>query len=281
MLLFKRKPVNSTEKNSNCLIFGINYCKFFVDKYNRSMETSMTSQRSDIMSDFYGIGSGNSSYFNDFFGSSSTQSSSGSSGLTDYNLIKSGTYKKMLKSYYSSSSEKTTTESAEAKAAKQSLVQTKSVGKALNEAATALKNLKEEDFTDKDALSSKVGTFVSAYNDVIETTGDSDVKSVLQKTLWMIGGTNTSSKVLNELGITVGKDNKLSFNADTFKKADVSAMKTMFGGNSSFMGKVASKAADLVSLSNNALNATAKATGYNNKGDFKSVDTSTLYNDLF
>lgn len=230
------------------------------------------------MADFFGI----SGDFNSYFGTSNTnKSSSGSSMLGDYNLIRSGAYKKLLKSYYGENkktdsygkTELTKEESAE----KKKLLSTKDAASTLANSAAALK---DADITDRDELAKKVQSFVDDYNSLIDDTSSVDAKSVLRKTLWMIGDTKSSANVLSEAGITIGKDNKLKIDADKLKNADSSVLKTLFQGRNSFVSKIADKAQQIENLSNSAVNSVKKGSSYTNKGDYDKVDTSTLYEDL-
>ena len=86
---------------------------------------------------------------------------------------------------------------------------------------------------------------MSAYNAMIDEAEDSETKSVLRKTGWMANMTKENSNLLNEVGIRVGSDDKLTLNEDTFKKANVSTLKEMFYGNDSFAAKVSNKAAGI------------------------------------
>lgn len=233
------------------------------------------------MADFFGISGDFNSYFGTSSGTNST--SSGSSLLGDYNLIRSGAYKKLLKSYYGENKKTTSTGktelTAEESASKKKLLSAKDSASALAESAAALKDI---DTTDRDALAKKVQSFVDDYNSLIDDTSEVDAKSVLRKTLWMIGDAKSSSNVLTDAGITIGKDNKLAVDTDKLKNADTSVLKTLFNGRNSFAGKIADKASQLVNLSNSAVNSVSKGgSSYTNTGDYKKVNTSTLYEELF
>ena len=88
------------------------------------------------MSTYFGI---NSNY--NFFGTSSSNSTSGSSLLSDYALIRTGAYKKLMNAYYGDSSSKVDSETEQAeKQEKLTLKSVKSGADELYASAKALKN---------------------------------------------------------------------------------------------------------------------------------------------
>jgi len=233
------------------------------------------------MASYFGINGDANSFFSSNFGTSSTNNSSSSSGLGDYAMIRSGAYKKLLNAYYDKNSTTKTSSNEVSKEEKQATIEltdTKTDATALNKAATTLKST---DFSNRDTVAKNVKSFVDAYNDTIDSTSEVDTKTILRKTLWMIGDTKASSNLLKDAGITIGSDNKLSLNADTLKAADTTTIKTLFSGANSFADKVGNKASDLVNLSNNALKASSTGGMYTNSGDYSSINTGTLYNSLF
>ncbi|MFA9465771.1 MAG: hypothetical protein ACERKN_15935 [Velocimicrobium sp.] len=233
------------------------------------------------MASYFGISGDSTSFFSSYFGTSSTEDSSSSTPLSDYAMIQSGAYKKLLNAYYgtNSSTANSTQESESDTKNKVNLTETKSAATTLEKAATTLKN---GDFSESDQVTENVQAFVDAYNETIDSASDVDAKSVLHKTLWMIGNTNASTNLLKDVGITVAPDNKLSLNTDTLKNADESTLKTLFSGTNSFSGKIASKATDLVNLSSRSMKAlTSTGSAYTNSGDYSSVNTSNLYDSLF
>ncbi len=232
------------------------------------------------MASYFGISGDSTSFISNYFGTSSKDKASSNSEIGNYAMIRSGAYKKLLNAYYDKKN--TTASSTKAmeaeKQAKIGLNDTKTDATTLNKAATKLKNT---DFSNSDTVAKNVQSFVDAYNNSIDTTSEVDTKSILRKTLWMIGDTKASSNLLKDVGITIGSDNKLSLNKETLKAADTATIKTLFSGTNSFADKVANKASDLVNLSNNALKASSTANIYTNSGDYSSINTSTLYDSLF
>ena len=102
-----------------------------------------------------------------------------------------------------------------------------------------------EEFADKDKLGSAVKDFVKAYNAAIDSAGESGTKSVLRTGGWMANMTKQNAGMLSAVGITVGGDDKLSFDEEAFKKADVTTVKDVFSGVNSYASQVSAKAGSL------------------------------------
>ena len=167
------------------------------------------------MSTYFGI---NSNY--NFFGTSSSTSTSGSSLLSDYALIRTGAYKKLMNAYYGDSSSKVDSETEQAeKQEKVTLKSVKSSAEGLYSSAQALKNTNlfegtvnketgEKEYN-REEIKKLVSNFVEDYNKTIEAAGNADTTSVLRKTVFMIGDVNANAGLLEDAGISIGEDNKL------------------------------------------------------------------------
>lgn len=233
----------------------------------------------------------NNSLFSSLTNSSSTFS------LAEYGLIRSGAYRRVVKSYYGST-KNTGILSAEEKnankiAANESMT-TKTQANNLKDSITSItSNLdkifktKEEDgktvFDSEEALKS-VKDFVSKYNELIDTVSESDDNTILRNGVWMTGEMSAYSKALSEVGITIGSDNKLSLNETDFEEADVSNLKTLFGNNSySLAGSIISKATTIASQSTlNALRLTRTGGSlYTRSATFDSLSTGSMIDKLF
>ena len=57
-------------------------------------------------------------------------------------------------------------------------------------------------------------SFVEDYNDVVEQAGNSNSKDVLRNAVWMTGITESNENMLSNIGITVGKGNKLELDEE-------------------------------------------------------------------
>ena len=192
-----------------------------------------------------GIGMWDSSSISTLFsGFSSSRSSNAASSfianmdMTTYSGIRSGSYFKLLKSYYGnnlnskaqslvSSSVSTSKDSAK------TLASIESESEDMVKSAQALyKNSRKDD---TDATYKKVSAFVSDYNSLINAADDSETKQISRNLESMKSLTDINSKSLAKVGITVdSKSGKLSVDEDA-----------LFKGNGSYAYAVASKASML------------------------------------
>ncbi len=199
-----------------------------------------------------------------FFGSNASGNSNdmgitGSLNLSDLNLIKSGSYGKLMKAYYAQDSEEGTSvkdKTDKLLATKESAI--KSDADALSKAAGELqdkslyekKEIKDKDgntknAVDMDKLYSKVKNFVDSYNDLITSGQKSKSTSALTSTAGMVMLTDATSRTLSSIGITVGSNNKLSLDEEDFKKASAGTVKALFGSKGDYGWDVAGKASSV------------------------------------
>ncbi len=195
-----------------------------------------------------------------FFGGSSTSSADGVD-LTSYMSIKNGSYRRLLKNYYSS-------QKAEAKSAVgdtgATLTKIRSAADKLQKKSDALSSDKlwattesvdegtgkvTETLTNPEALVKAVKEFADEYNKTIDAAAGSETKAVLRTGGWMDNMSRKNGRLLNEVGITIGSDGKLSVDEDELKNANVTTLKSLFKGVDSYASKVSAKAA---AISNSA-----------------------------
>lgn len=210
--------------------------------------------------------------------------SSGNSIISDYALIKSGSYKKLVSAYYdkANTSDKTDTDSK-----KDTKVDSTETGKLLNvktdaqslqEASQALDSAKLYQSTGKDeegnaqydreGIKKAVKSYVSAYNSYLDSSSATDSTTVMQKSLSMIKTTSSHSRLLKEVGITVGKDNKLVVDEEKLDKADVSTLSSLFKGDSSYGDKISQKAAESYKVANSAIYTGTHGASYTYSGSY-------------
>lgn len=234
------------------------------------------------MSSFFGISSTDgTNFFNSYFGtSSSSPLSSGSLSLSDYSMIQSGAYKKLLKKYYAENdTSSTSTSSTDNKTFTQNLVTTKSAAEGLKDSAA---EVKEADFsTEKRADAyNKVKGFVEDYNETMSSLANLDQNAIVQNGVWMKNQTSKNEKLLKDIGITVGTDNKLSLDETTFTKAVQTDIETLFTGNNSFASMVGKYASNIYNLSAAQAFTSANGSTYGSTGNYQVVSSSALYDSL-
>lgn len=249
----------------------------------------------------------NASGLNNLFSSlNGSASSSGMFGLnfSDYGLIRSGSYYKLMKSYYAkdASNAQATKDAFSNKyntstSKEDSIVLTKlkSGTDELNESAKALYSSNAKAFKkvtktdaegrittdyDRDAIYKAVDSFVDDYNSVIKAAGKSDADGIARAAASMVNMTNQNVDALKSVGISIDKDNyTLSIDKDTFQKADVSKIRSIFNGTGSYAYNVATKSS---MLNYQAEREASKANTYGSTGKYTSNYTSgSVFNGYF
>lgn len=191
--------------------------------------------------------------------------------FAEYSSITRGSYSKLIKAYYEKYGDNdkklSSLDDKEAVVAKTNL---KTSANALYEAASALVTggkdsvFKQIEITDeesgakskgydKDKIFDAVKKTVDAYNSMVKDSTDSDSNAVLRQTLHMINSVSANGSLLSDVGIKIGDDNQLSIDEETFKKADMGTVKTLFNGSSSLGGKIQAAASGIYLNVNNSL----------------------------
>ena len=245
-------------------------------------------------------------------------SGTGFSGLIgEYNQIRSGSYGKLLKAYYKKfnadgSTKTDTTDKITDKVKKSSdtvdtakeLDEVKDSATALQNAAMKLAAVKtgssslyekktivdtnEDGSTstrtdyDYDTLVKSVQSFVSAYNDTLESVGPIEASSVQQKTQWMTQVTKRYTDEFAGVGISVDKDGRLALDEKAFREKDMTELRDFFEGTNSALGQLARKASGLAGAAE--LQATKAASAYTANGNnypTNAMNSGTLFDSLF
>lgn len=222
------------------------------------------------MAIYYGLNSQNySSLFTSSF--SSSKSASGTSlynSLGDYGMIQRGSYAKLCKAYYAKDTESSKSESATEKTDTEVAEEAVSMKKKAN-------TLSKMDYTEenKSKITSGVKEFVDSYNDMITSANSSDSAKVSNSAKHLSMYTKANETMLKNVGITIGSDNKLSVNTDTLNKANVSNLKNLFKGSTSFSGRTSAYATSIYT------SATSSNTSlYSSSGSISSLNMSSLFN---
>lgn len=244
------------------------------------------------------IFTGNYGYSN-FFNSTSlfSQNSSRNSGLgmesllSDYKSIKTGSYGKLMKSYYQKNPAATAivgkdntkvNKGASADTTEQ-IQKLKSTSSELAKSASALYSASANSLYEKgneDKLFKAVSSFVEDYNSAVKASGDSDNKKILRSASTMTNAVSVSSKLLGKAGITINSDNTLAIDEKAFKAADTSTVKTLFNGNRSLAYQTGASASFINMYAGQDA---AKSSGiYNGRGTYvSSLSTGMLFDSMF
>ena len=250
-----------------------------------------------------------------YFNYSSTLFSSISSNSTstytlgDYNMIRSGAYKKLLRAYYDKlEKEETSIKDSTNKNDKTSTTAAEKTEKlnSINQNATALKDtalklaakgkdslfemkdLEEKDANgntvtrrdyDYDTIVKTVKTFADNYNATLDSVGKIDSPALQQKTGWLMQNTKNYAEDLEAVGITADENGRLTVNEETLRKADIDTLKDLFEGATSYGGKTAVKANHVQAYAQ--FQATNAASAYNSSGSTYSSQTSLNTGNLF
>ncbi|MDE7298862.1 MAG: hypothetical protein K2N94_08530 [Lachnospiraceae bacterium] len=253
------------------------------------------------------IGGNYFNYSSPFFSNSSGGGMS--SVLGDYMSLRNGSYKKLLRSYYakqnkeSDSSKKTGNNNTADKTVSKELKQIKTDSSALKTAADTLTNknsklfekvtktVKDENGNetttkdyDWDAITSAVKSFTSAYNSTLDSAANQDNVFVLRKAAMMTKSTQVNKNLLNRVGITIGKDNKLTVDEEKLKKADMNDLKSLFSGSyGSYAANIGQRAADIEKVTEQMIKNAAKsnASTYTRNGSYSSLATGGIYDSFF
>lgn len=211
------------------------------------------------------------------------------SNFGDLALMKSGVYTKMLRSYYekvegsTSGTKKETTSqftnvrdkvASEKESAlkiskeNESLSSLKSTAKSLETNAKSLAGMDFDEST-KEEIYSAVKKVVDSYNSVVDSSGKTDLASISQSVKWMTDSASVREKQLKNLGITIGTDGKLSVDEEKFKAANLTDIKSLMAGKSSYVSGLAQRATGLYNLASNQISSSSGKSLYSSSGVLK------------
>lgn len=246
----------------------------------------------------------NNNYFSGLFGNTSNNSGltnslfgGGSSMLSDYSMIKSGAYKKLLTAYYktqdddaddsktsSSANRKTssisktdTKETSKLLAAKSDAEDLKSAANKLADRSLYRATGKDEEGNDvykRDDIKKNVKEFVSAYNSYLDSSSSVNSKSILNKSLGAVKQTSANKNLLKDVGITIGADNKLILDEKKLSEAKMSTLTSLFTGSGSYGNGIGQKASETYRLANSATYSANSRASYNYGGSYSVMGTS-------
>ena len=247
------------------------------------------------------------------FSSMSTRSGSSLGNLnflSDYASIKNGSYGKLLKAYYrkmdESSSISSGTEKNPSKLTTSLAADSAKTLSAIDKAADTLKasadsltskgensvfnakevTTKQEDGSssttteyDMEAIYKAVSGFATDYNALLDTAGNSTSTRVKNAVSNMTNITSIYSKRLEEAGITIGDDKRLTVDADKLKATDVSKLQSLFNESPSFAKSISSQASFVDYAASREV---AKSNTYNRSGLYNSnYSMGNMFNGIF
>ena len=229
-----------------------------------------TGNNSGLMSSLFG------SYKNSLFGSLS-------SSLSDYSMIRSGAYGKLMKAYYAKEAD-TTQKTDKTDKTDKTKKTDKTAQMSTQEKDSLYKVETAEDGTsavDRSKITSALKSFVGAYNTYIEQTGKSSKSTVQKQNLSALKATAANSKLLAEVGISYDKKGNLTLDETKAQKASLSTIKSLFQGGGSYGDTIGDKATATYRLANSASYKTSGGTRYSSQGTYSTLgNTSNLLDQL-
>lgn len=118
---------------------------------------------------------------------------------------------------------------------------------------------------DTDKIYSAVSDYVKNYNNMLSAAGNSSSSAVSNAVRNITNNTFVNSKLLASVGITADSNNKLSVDEKTFKAADMDKVKNLFNGNGSY-GYQVSAGASMIEYA--AKNEALRSNTYNSAGSY-------------
>ena len=193
-------------------------------------------------------------------------SNNGLAGLVgDYNSIKSGSYGKLLKSYYGQSTSGTSGTSSSNSNITEKIIEERrnptvskevstanaTLSSAVSSMTSSLSSLQDAaTYKDTEGGSSgqakaanAVKSYVSAYNDAIESSKKSTMTNVSKNLAGVMKASTANADKLKEIGITINRDGSLNLDEKKLAAADADTIKSIFDGEDamSYGSSVASR----------------------------------------
>ena len=239
-----------------------------------------------------------SSSMNSLFNSLSSKKSNSSNGTYDFlkniankkatdnlqdlaksvDLVRSRGYQKQMTEEYRKIFAGETTEASSSTSNEADLSK---AAKSLSTSASKLASGNTEFYGDSEKLLEGVNEFVSSYNNTLDKLKNSDSTLALQKGVSLVSTTAAYSKSLSKIGISVGKDNKLSIDEAAFSKANAGSVKSIFSGGYSFASKTADKANYIDRVAQVQTQSTYNSLGKVSNDFLQNAMISTMYSKMF
>lgn len=235
----------------------------------------------------------NYSFLFNSLGSTSSNSLGNLNFLSDYASIKNGSYGKLMKAYFNQTSGNNAASNTKSNVEKLSNTTSKDNTKTLAKVQESSDALKESADVllakGKDAVFSKnevtakaynaVSAFVDDYNAVLKATDTINSTSILNKAIGMVNVTAANEKLLSKVGITVGKDNSLALDKESFMNADATTVSNLFQATGGYAYRISAQSS-LINFA--ADNEAAKANTYNFTGAYSNnYSAGNIFNSFF
>ncbi len=207
----------------------------------------------------------------------------GSNTFSDLSMIKSGTYKKLLSAYYEKYGRSGSGDSNDAVSTEISNLSR--VSSNASDLKDSVSRLRKIDFSKEENGESSLAAakdFAENYNALIDNSVNVNRQGVLKDTLSLVNYMKKNSGMLNELGMKLGTDNKITFDEDKWKNAYSTSKSSMFNGVGSFGYQAAYKIGKIGSASAAGTGRYTPASTYNGAGKYNAPNnTAQLFNALF
>ena len=198
--------------------------------------------------------------FNNIFGNTNSIYNS----LSQLNSVRRGSYGKILKAYYAKDNTASVSKNTAGKTGSKNTrydyplylanagldeirTQTDKLTKSAGKLTDGSKNglFADKDNYDPDAAYKAVNEFVTDYNSMLDATGKTSNTTVTNAAKNMTRMTDIMSNSLSRVGVSVGKNGRLSVDEETFKNTDMDKVRSVFGSGGSFARSVGSYSARL------------------------------------
>lgn len=233
-----------------------------------------------------GLNSGTNDIYSSIFGTSSSSSTGNTFSLGDQYMIRNGTYKKLMKAYYTTDeTESESSDSTEDTDSKTSLLGVKANAASLNNSLEDLKKTslfeaagedEEGNKTyDREKILDAVKSFVEDYNDYIKSSGDLDNVSLLRKSVKMTKLTDINSGLLSQVGIEIKGDNTLELDEEQLNEAKITTLTTLFNGVGSYGDQVQQAARQSYQQANSLAYNSGSNSSYNVNGGYAMLGSTS------
>lgn len=211
-----------------------------------------------------------------------------SASLSDYKMVSSGSYLRMMKSYFAKTdaeefrkafgNTKGKSSNSVSKDSASALGTVKSAAEELEDSAsklvrgTAFNRVSKTDESgrttsvyDMDKIYDAVKAFADDYNSMVKAADGIQTSGIKSTAVNMINYTSKNASSLNAVGITIDSDYRMSIDTEKFKKADVNTLKSLFYGSGSYANNVKAQAS---MIGYKAGSEASKSNTYTNAGSF-------------